>query len=54
MAQESLIDVAHVSARGSSLRITIPRKVAEISGIKEKDIVGFYQEDGKITVRIMK
>jgi hypothetical protein len=41
-----LIEVSHTSKRGSSLRVTIPKKVQEKLGIKEEDIVGFYEEDG--------
>ena len=41
-----LIDVSHTSKRGSSLRITIPKKVQEKLDVKEEDIVGFYEEDG--------
>lgn len=33
---------------GSSLRITIPKKVQSKLHIKEEDILGFYEEDGRI------
>ncbi len=46
-----LLDVSHVSKRGTSLRITLPRKVQEKLGIGESDIVGFYLDDGKVIVR---
>lgn len=48
---QQLVDVAHVSNRGSSLRITLPKKVQVILSIKEEDIVGFYEENGKIVLR---
>ena len=48
-----LIEVSHVSRRGSSLRITIPKKVQEKLGVKEEDILGFYEEDGKVVLRKM-
>lgn len=48
-----LIDVSHVSKRGSSLRITIPKKVQTILGIKEEDILGYYEEDGKVFLKKM-
>ena len=46
--ERKLIEVAHVSKRGSSLRISIPRKVAESIGILEGEIVGFYTDGKKI------
>jgi AbrB family looped-hinge helix DNA binding protein len=48
-----LVDVSHVSRRGSSLRITFPKKVQEKLGIKEEDILGYYEEDGKIVLKKM-
>ncbi|GGM76089.1 hypothetical protein GCM10007108_12570 [Thermogymnomonas acidicola] len=42
-----MVDVAHVSKRGSSLRITLPRKVAERLKIEPGDILGFYT-DGEV------
>ena len=48
-----LIDVSHTSKRGSSLRITIPKRVQEKLGVKEEDIVGFYEEDGKVILKKM-
>ena len=43
-----LIDVSHATKRGSSLGITIPKKVQEKLGIKGEEIVGFYEDNGKI------
>ena len=48
-----LIEVSHTSKRGSSLRLTIPKKVREKLGIKEEDLVGFYEEDSKIIIKKM-
>ncbi|MEM0135076.1 MAG: AbrB/MazE/SpoVT family DNA-binding domain-containing protein [Thermoplasmatales archaeon] len=48
-----LLDVSHVSTRGTSLRITIPKKAAEAMDLREGEIIGFYEEDGKIIVRKM-
>ena len=45
-----LIDVAHVSKRGSSLRATIPKKVQDKLGIREEDIIGYYEENGRISL----
>ena len=50
---QKLVDVAHVSKRGSSLRVTIPSKVRMALDLNEEDIVGFYEEDGKIVLRKM-
>lgn len=48
-----LLDVAHISRRGSSLRTTIPKKVQDKLGIREEDIIGFYEEDGRIYLKKM-
>jgi AbrB family looped-hinge helix DNA binding protein len=45
-----LVDVAHVSKRGSSLRISIPKKVAESIGVSEGEILGFYSDGERIFV----
>ena len=49
-----LLEVSHVSKRGASLRITIPKKAAEALNIKEGEIMGFYEDDGKIVLKKMK
>lgn len=48
-----LIEVAHVSWRGSSIRISIPKKIQEKLGVKKEDIMGFYEEDLRIVLRNM-
>lgn len=48
-----LVEVAHVSRRGTSLRITVPKKVQEKFGIKEEDILGYYEEDGRMVLKNM-
>lgn len=48
-----LLEVSHAFKRGGSLRITIPKKVQEKMAIKDEDIVGFYEEDGKVFVKKM-
>ena len=50
---QQLVDVSHLSKRGSSLRMTVPKKVQVKLGVKEEDIVGFYEEDGKIVLKKM-
>ena len=49
-----LLEVTHVSRRGSSLRITLPKIVGEKLGTSPGDVVGFYEEDGKIMIQKMK
>jgi len=34
-----LADVSHVSKRGSSLRITLPKRIAEILGAGEHEVL---------------
>jgi len=49
VAEKKVIDVAHVTVRGSSLRITIPKKVAkEYLELGDGDIMVFYKENGRI------
>lgn len=49
-----LVEVSHVSRRGSSIRITLPKKIQEKLGVKEGDILGFYEEEGSVFLRKMK
>lgn len=46
-----LLDVSHGSKRGSSLRVTFPKTIREMLGLKEEDIVGFYEDNGSIIIR---
>ena len=46
-----LMQVSHVSKRNSSLVITIPKEILAKLGVKAKDIVGFYEEEGKIILK---
>lgn len=59
MAQENgrrVLDVSHISTRGSSYRITLPKKVAnKLNLTSEDDIIIFYQEEtGRIVVDRLK
>lgn len=45
------IRVSHASKKGGSMRITILKRVQEKIGIKEEDLVGFYEEKGKIVLK---
>ena len=44
--KKKIIDVAHISSRGASYRITIPKKVIERLGIDPEDIIAFVEDDG--------
>ena len=46
-----MIDVSHVSSRGTSVRVTIPKKVVKILNLKDGDIVVFKEHrDGFIVI----
>ena len=49
-----LLEVTHVSRRGSSLRISLPKMVGEKLGTSPGDVLGFYEEDGRITIQKIK
>lgn len=51
MAQEKLLDVAHVTRRGSSLRVTVPKLIAAELELKPEDILGFYVLDDRIIIK---
>lgn len=46
MDKKPIIDVTHISARGSSFRITIPKKVIKKLNLTEEDIIAFYDDNG--------
>lgn len=46
MEKKKLLDVTHISSRGTSYRITLPKKIVEKLGLKADDIVAFYEDDG--------
>lgn len=50
---QQLIEVTHVSKRGASLRISLPKKAAELINANAGDIIGFYQEEGKVFLKKM-
>jgi len=39
---------------GQTSRITLPKSVGEKLGISLGDVLGFYEEDGRITIQKMK
>ena len=46
-----LIAVTKTSTRGSSLRITLPKDIAEKLNVSESEHIGFYEVNGEIVVR---
>ena len=48
---DKLIAVTRTSSKGSSLRITMPRVVAEKLNVSESEHIGFYEVKGEIVVR---
>jgi len=52
--KRTLLDISHVSRRGASLRITLPKKVSAVLSVNQRDIVGFYLEGEKIIIEKMK
>ena len=48
---DKLIAVTKTSSRGSSLRITLPKEIAEKLNVLESKHIGFYETKGKIVVR---
>jgi len=53
MGNKLLIEVTHVSKRGASFRVTLPKRVADILTISPGDIVGFYTEEGRVSIEKM-
>ena len=48
---DKLIAVTRTSSKGSSLRITLPKEVADLLNVGEKEHIGFYEIKGEIVVR---
>ena len=53
LQKKVLINVSHVSRRGSSLRITLPKKVSEKLGIDPEDILGYYFDGENVILEKM-
>ena len=49
-----LLEIVKISKRGTSLRITLPKKVAEKLSIGSEGFLGFYSVNGEIVVRRIK
>ena len=48
---DKLIAVIKISKRGSSLRITLPKEIAEKLNVSQSGHIGFYEVNGEIVVR---
>lgn len=48
---EKLIAVTRTSSKGSSLRITLPKEVADKLNVSESEHIGFYEIGREIVVR---
>lgn len=48
---DELIAVMKTSKRGSSLRITLPKEIAEKLNVSVSEHIGFYEANGEIVVR---
>lgn len=48
-----LLDVSHISKRGVSFRVTLPKTVGQKLKINPGDVVGFYEENGDIVIKKM-
>ena len=54
MGKAELVEVSHISKKGSSLRLSIPKKVAERIRVSGGDIVGFYTDGERVWLERMK
>ena len=48
---DKLIAVTKTSKRGYSLRITLPKEIAEKLNVTGSEHIGFYEVNGEIVVR---
>ena len=46
LMSKRVIDVTHVTLKGNSMRVTIPKKVSKELGLTGNDIIVFYEDDG--------
>jgi antitoxin component of MazEF toxin-antitoxin module len=48
---DKLIAVTRTSSKGSSLRMTLPKEIAEKLNVSVSEHIGFYEVNGEIMVR---
>ena len=49
-----ILDVTHISTRGSSFRITLPSKIIRKLSLKPDDLIVYGEKEGEIMLRKMK
>ena len=54
MVKAELLEVSHISKKGTSLRLSIPKKVAERIRVGGGDIVGFYTDGERVWLERIK
>ena len=48
---DKLIAITRTSSKGSSLRMTLPKEIAEKLNVMGSEHIGFYEVHGEIVVR---
>ena len=48
---DKIIEVTRTSKGGSSLRITLPKEIAEKLNVSESEQIGFYEVKAEIMIR---
>ena len=48
---DKLIAVTRTSSKGSSLRMTLPKEIAEKLNVTGSEHIGFYDVNGEIVIR---
>ena len=48
---DKLIAVTRTSSKGYSLRMTLPKEIAEMLNVSESEHIGFYEVNGEIVIR---
>ena len=48
---DKLIAVTRTSSKGSSLRMTLPKEIAEKLNVTGSEHIGFYEVNGEIVIR---
>lgn len=51
MTTPGLIAVTKLSTRGTSIRMTLPKEIAEILEVSDGGHLGFYSDNGKILLK---
>ena len=49
-----ILDVTHISSRGSSFRITLPKRVIKKMDLKEDDIITFVEDGNRVYIETLK